>query len=138
MLSMLVNNCFENIAPTHSGLKEQHHVHTLHYDRGTALRLNGIGVEVILPMIDFKECLDSSFSLWNVKRCKRLLNTRKSSIFASGSPKHVLGPENNVYVVQVNYFRKLELHDSKYSLLTRSRYYTWSQRVPGVFTVYGC
>ena len=69
------------------------HVHTLHNDRGISLRLNGIGLEVILPMIDFKDCQVSSFSLWNVNRCKRLLNTRKSSIFGSGSPKHVLGPK---------------------------------------------
>ena len=75
------------------------HVHTLHNDRGISLRLNGIGLEVILPMIDFKDCQVSSFSLWNVNRSKRLLNTRKSSIFTSGSPKHVLGPKNNVNVV---------------------------------------
>ena len=55
--------------------------------------LKGIGAEVILPMMDFKVCLVPSFSLQNVKRCIKLVNTRKSSIFASGSPKHVLGPK---------------------------------------------
>ena len=69
-------------------------VRTFHSDRGIALSMKGMGAEVILPMIGLRGYRVPSFSLQKLKRCNRLLNTTKSSIFASGSPKHVRGPKN--------------------------------------------
>ena len=42
--------------------------------------------------LGLKECPTPRHSLSKVNLCNRLVNTRNSSIFASGSPRHVLGP----------------------------------------------
>ena len=50
---------------------------------------------VVRPMIDWRECLTSSFSRSNVKRCSKLQKTLNSSILANGSPAHSRGPTWN-------------------------------------------
>mgnify|MGYP006890282110 CR=1 FL=1 len=92
-----------------------------YYERQIALSLYGSGEFETLPMIDWRECLTSSFSRWIVKRCSRLQNTLNSSILANGSPAHSRGPTWNkwtyvtsqqfdcMYHITINYVLKLIL-----------------------------
>lgn len=57
----------------------------------------GSGTLVMWPICGLRECFLFGSPGENVKRCRRVVKTKSNSIFASGSPRQVLGPVNTKY-----------------------------------------